>query len=383
MKSLILIPSYLWKNTLKRWLENPVSPISKILVPLLLGLLATLVLVFFAEAENQLSKKLAAGNSFDVFITEQIVAFDNRITAEVTLAEEQMWLKAYKPQTLMMVRQIFVEAKWRNYSKPIPVIIYSDAFPELQIYREDTDAPTVWLLTKYADDLLDREVVTLSGKEVTAIPRTLPENLPNTIKEDTIIAIPIELAKPYLREGFSIHIHARFKNIQEVKDFVSQARAYYASEKRNIQLFSALEVLEGLEQLRQAQTYFRIGIVASCGIILALILGTIAWLEYRQEAYLLALLRSFGTPRTLLIIHCFLENCILVSIGIIASFYAWKPVYSLVVAEAKDLTLSPVTEIALNPADAQIILLAGILGVSLAMIPVAFGLRKQPGLILQ
>ena len=37
MKSWTLIPFYLWKNTFRRWFEYPVSPVSKMLIPALLG----------------------------------------------------------------------------------------------------------------------------------------------------------------------------------------------------------------------------------------------------------------------------------------------------------------------------------------------------------
>lgn len=383
MKSLILIPSYLWKNTFKRWFENPVSPLSKILVPSLLGLLATLVLVFFAEAEVQLSKKLASSNTYDVLLTEQVVALDNRLATELSLADEKMWLSAYNPDSIIFLRQIFVDVKWGRHRSKIPVFVYGDALPELQTYRKDIDAPTIWLMHGKAKNHGRHETIEIRGIKTTAVTCPIPNNLPPSLNADTMVAIPIEIALPFLREGFSSIIYARFKSHDEVRNFVTQANAYYHSERRNVQILSALEILDALQQLRRAQTYFRLGIVVACGLILALILGTIAWLEYRQEAYLLALLRSFGTPRSLLVFHGFLENCLLVSIGIFTSFYTWKPIYNLIKTYANEVTMRPMEEITLPSADANIILFAGVFGVALAMIPVAFGLRKQPGLILQ
>lgn len=383
MKSLILIPSYLWKNTLKRWFENPISPLSKVLVPFLLGLLATLVLVFFSESEAQMRKKLKEGKSYDVFLTEQATGLDNRVQAELSLEDEAMWTSKYKPEQLIYIRQIFTTVEWERYSKTIPVIVYGDSMPELHKYREDLEAPTIWLMSKYSEDLMDIEVLTLGGKEFSAIPRPIPPRISAYLPDDTIVAVPLELAEPLLRDGYIAHIHASFDELEQTEKFVTQARAYYQAERRQFQLFSALEVLQGLRKIQQIQQLFRVGIVISCGIILALILGAISWLEYRQESYLMALLRSFGTPRILLLFHGFLENVLLVSLGIFFSFKAWKPIYRIVEQQSAGFQLNSADTINLPATDAQIILLAGVLGVAMAMIPVAFGLRKPSGLILQ
>ena len=58
MKFWTLIPFYLWKNTCRRWLEYPVSPVSKMLIPALLGFLAVIVLTLFGEIERELRLQL-------------------------------------------------------------------------------------------------------------------------------------------------------------------------------------------------------------------------------------------------------------------------------------------------------------------------------------
>ena len=47
MKSSTLIASYLWKDTWKRWFEQPGSPVARLFVTGLLALVATVILVFF------------------------------------------------------------------------------------------------------------------------------------------------------------------------------------------------------------------------------------------------------------------------------------------------------------------------------------------------
>jgi hypothetical protein len=211
----------------------------------------------------------------------------------------------------------------------------------------------------------------------------MPQKIAELVQADNILAAPIEMAGLFLRDGFTIHIHARFQNLDEVRTFVNETRAYHRAEKRNVRTYSSLYILEGLAKINEVQNYIRLGIVGSCGIILAIILGTIAWLEYRQEAYLLALLRSFGTPRLLLITHAFLENIILVTLGIYIAFISWKPIYNLLQSKVTDMNLSPAENLALGTTDMSIILVAGLFGVLVAMIPIAIGLRKPAGLILQ
>ena len=58
MRSLILIASYLWKDTWSRWREQPGSPLARWLVAGLLVAVATVILVAFAMLERNLRERL-------------------------------------------------------------------------------------------------------------------------------------------------------------------------------------------------------------------------------------------------------------------------------------------------------------------------------------
>src|SRR2546423_15100972 len=58
MKSSTLIASYLWKDTWKRWLEQPSSPLARLFVTGLLVLVATAILVVFHLLERGLRERL-------------------------------------------------------------------------------------------------------------------------------------------------------------------------------------------------------------------------------------------------------------------------------------------------------------------------------------
>lgn len=364
-------------------MENPISPLSKILVPVLLGLLATLVLVFFAESEAQLKAQLEKSDSYAVYVTESHKIFDNSLAGEISVSEEEMWQTHYKDADFNYIRQPLVLAEFGIPQRRVPVIIYNDLYSDLSENNENLDIPTIWFLCK-APELYDqRHIIKLGDSSIVSTPKKIPQAIKDNIRTDRVLAIPLSMGERILKEGFNSHMLARFETIEDVATFVSEVEAYYRAERRNVRVFSALEILSSLEKIQQVQNYIRLGIITSCGLILALILGTIAWLEYRQESYLLALLRSFGAPRLVLIFHCFFENLILVTAGILIAFEAWRPIYDVLQSKVTNIDLRPASSLELPTQDASIILAAGLLGVIVAMIPVACGLRKPAGLILQ
>src|SRR5258708_32417648 len=58
MKSSTLIVSYLWKDTWKRWREQPGSPMARLFVTILLVAVATAILVSFQLMERGLQERL-------------------------------------------------------------------------------------------------------------------------------------------------------------------------------------------------------------------------------------------------------------------------------------------------------------------------------------
>jgi len=380
MKLLILIPSYLSKNTFKKWCENPISPLSKVIITLLLTLLSILVLVFFAEAKNQLLNQLKKSNSYTIYISEQIGSKTSPQLLRKSYDEENLWYENFSPEHITYIRQPFMFTK-DSKGKSIPVIIFNQSLPHLR--QTKNNYPTAWLLSKSPVDITRKEEVFIDGVSMFVTPAKMPEVLSTNINLEQAIAIPIEMAEPILTKGFTTHIIASLESAEQVEQFTSITSAYYKAEKRRTLSFSALEILTAIKQLSALQNKIRIGIVLITGFILATILGTIAWLEFRQEAYLLALLRTFGSPRFLLLIHSLLENLFLIAIAIAIAFKSWQPIYTSITNVTKNPNFSDVSQIPLQQEDIAIIILAATTGVILAIIPIIFGLKKQPGLILQ
>src|SRR5947208_17162936 len=72
MKSWTLIVSYLWKDTLSRWLEQPSSVLSRIFVGSLLVTVATVILVAFNLLERNLRTRLENFGVNTIVIREMV-----------------------------------------------------------------------------------------------------------------------------------------------------------------------------------------------------------------------------------------------------------------------------------------------------------------------
>ncbi|MBC7980548.1 MAG: ABC transporter permease [Armatimonadetes bacterium] len=382
MKLWILIPFYLWKNTCRRWLEYPVSPASKILIPTLLGFLAVIVLALFAEVERELRVQLEKNSVYTVYVSEFVPADGAATILRRSYEEEILWAGRYRKDVIRQVRQPLVSANWRR-TQSIPLLAFTASANDFQQATDPESPPTVWLLSDDVRLQGTREEILLSGKRALAEVRPVPPWIRKELSIENAVAAPAEMIEPFLLRGFINHTIAIFQSIEEVEGFVTEMSSYYRAEKRQIKIVSGLGILKNLKRISDIQAIVRSLIVAGCGTILALTLGSVAWLEYRQDSYLIALLKSFGTPSIVLLFHMFLENLILVFIGIFIVNFTWIPLYGIAGPKLREIGFATVAAPAIPAGDLMIIVLASIVGVVLAMVPIALGIRKPAGLILQ
>lgn len=382
MKSWTLIPFYLWKNTCRRWFEYPVSPVSKMLVPALLAFLAVIVLAMFGQIERELRMQLEKASVYSVYVSEFVDADKAPTILLKSYEDEIMWSGRYGHGAVRQLRQPLVSA-FRNRTQNLSIYGYTSSVDISCTGPDHLDPPTPWLLENSAGSRREWEEISIGGKRAFARTEAVPPWIRKGLGLDSAVLVPVEMIGAYLNQGFLIHTFAEFSSLVEVREFVKAFSAYYRADKRQIKVVSALQILENLERITAIQHVVRTLIVLGCGVILALTLGSIAWLEYRQDSYLLALLKSFGTPSYLLLVHMFLENLLLVLAGILIARLAWKPIFETAVPKLHAIGLQAAGVPTLPAADVAIVFLAGGVGVVLAMIPVALGLRKPAGLILQ
>ena len=351
------------------------------LIPSLLGLLAVIVLTLFAEIERELRDQLARNSAYTVYVSEFVAADQAATILRRSYEEEVMWSGRNGLDAIKQLRQPLVSAVW-NHTQSISLLAFTNSATDFAGTGDFDNPPMVWLLSDEAAIQGQLEEVSLSGKRTLAKVRAVPPWIRRELSMENAVAAPVEMIEPFLLKGFINHTIARFNSIQDVQRFVTDVSAYYRAEKRQVKVVSALGILKILEHITEVQRIVLSLIVVGCGVILSLTLGSIAWLEYRQDAYLLALLKSFGTPSLVLLIHMFLENLLLVLVGILGVFLAWTPLYALAAPHLQIIGLHAATPPAIPVLDMAVIVLACLAGVILSMVPVAIGLRKPAGLIL-
>eukprot|EP00903_Cladosiphon_okamuranus_P003698 g3696.t1 len=275
------------ENTCRRWLEYPVSPLSKIFIPMLLGFLAIGVLTLFAEVERELRNQLSDNSAYRVSVSEFVGKDRAPTILRRTYEEEMLWTDTYGAEVIRQLRQPLVSAVW-NRDQSVPLLAFTSSLTEFQDMVEVGRPPGAWFLSNKTDHRNQTLEISVGNRRTVAEVKPLPDWLSAGLAMEHAVVIPIEMIEPQLNGGFINHMTAEFDDLEEVEHFVTNAAAYYRAENRQV-----------------------------------------------------------AGPQ-------------MESIGLQAT-----------------------TLPAIPPEDMAIIVLSGFLGVIFAVIPVAFGLRKPPGLVLQ
>src|ERR1700704_2228061 len=106
MKSSTLIASYLWKDTWKRWLEQPSSPLARLFVTGLLVLVATVILVTFHLLERSLRERLERFGLNTVLVRETILGDSKELVLHGENPDRLASLDALGEK--LRLRQLFV-----------------------------------------------------------------------------------------------------------------------------------------------------------------------------------------------------------------------------------------------------------------------------------
>jgi len=340
------------------------------------------VLTLFAEIERELREQLASNSVYMVAVSEFVPKNNAPTILQRTYEEELLWTGRYGMEVIKQVRQPLLSVVMDG-DRDIPLLAFTSSLSDFEQTEDPALPPAVSLLSDdpvYQGQSVD---VALVNKRTLAKVKPVPEWVRMGLAMETAAVIPVEMIGNQLNEGFINHMIADLESIGDVESFVKNVTAYYRAENRQVKVISALPILENLERINGIQNIVRTMIVLGCGIILALTLGSIAWLEYRQDSYLLALLKSFGTPSVILLFHMFLENLLLVLTGMAIVVAVWAPVYRMAGSQLQSIGLNATSMPPIPSSDIAIIVLSGLVGVVFAMVPVAIGLRKPPGLILQ
>lgn len=381
MRSLISIPAYLLKNTLHRWFENPGSPATKLLVPFLFAAMGLFFFGLLQNIEAKLSAQLARAELRA--IRTQEVLFSDAASARLANGTDESFLWEDYCESYDAFQQVPLLAVVGNQRR-IPVLSY-DRPPSFFNIPDDKpgESRPILLLTNQNSpgqsitiDVIDHPVQATTAR--------LPDSLADAFQVPAIAVFPIEFLASVMQRGYTeIQVLIPNKDITTA-ELEALIRTHAQAEDRSITIQTSLSIIAGLDQLLSQQQKARLLIGAMLTLILSLTLGSLSLLEFRQESYLIALLRSFGIRPVNLFVHYLLETSILTFSGIYLAIYLYTHHAQKILEKANPLLSQSGSDLIGHPSssDYRALLLAAGLGVIISAIPIALGLRKQPGLLL-
>lgn len=381
MPSLISIPAYLLKNTLHRWLENIASPATKVLVPFLFSILGIFFLGVLQQIESQLQEQLNRKELRAVRTYESVRSDAAKIRIANGISEAHLWEEYC--ESYESFQQLPLLASTDNLRR-IPVLTYADPPSFFPVFETPPGEPRAALLLSTQGKVGSMRNVTLLDHDFQLPMARTPEVLEAQLQAPAIAIFPIEKVSTLMGSGYiQVQILIPKKELSS-KKLEQIVRIHAEAEGRNIQIDTMQSVIEGINKLLSQQKQARLAIGIIITVILSLILGSLSLLEFRQEGYLIALLRSFGIRPFSLLLHYIFETFFLTFLGIILAIVCYKKAGPILVRKLSDSFEISDLSILGQPSvsDYQALFIAASLGVLISAIPIAFGLRKQPGLLL-
>lgn len=369
-------------------MENVASPATKFLIPFLFAVLGLLVFDLFEQLEARLRAQIALDEVRGIHCQEVVFSKEAQQRALFGGKEAQLWSEHCERYERFMQAPLTVSARgFRN----VPLLMYDERPSFIPLIERGPGEPRVALLmTDKVSPGVQLEIfATGLGLEVLTVP--FPSALKKSFQADAIAVLPIEVAGKVIERGYTqIQVMVPKKNLA-TEDLERLVRQHAYAEGRNVRVQSAQEILAELNAILRYQKFAQWGVGIAVLVVLSLVLGSLSLLEFRQESYLYALLKSFGVRSWQLFINGFVELCVLSFAGLIAGglCYYWLLDYGTKSGWQERLGIEMMTAgFSLQGSFEQSLSTGGFLylatgiGCLLASIPLALALRKQPGLLL-
>lgn len=313
MKSWILIVSYLWKDTWKRWFEQPGSVLARVVVTTVMVGISIIMLVALAMQINKVREqiKLIGIDSLKIveFIDKNDIVFGE---SEARFESIGKWGE------LLMLKQLNIAGSTSERDR-VDVVSYGiRSILPLENYL--SSGHKEFLLTnKYPEGLiLDVDV---GGEWVPAVclkpvgeHKRLLQRATLFVPSDQYLSIEM---KGY-RQVYFFRRNADSPSVEEIEESVKLIDS--VDNRGRVDIQSAAFFKKQLDNMESQQKVMRFTMAGLLGGALALIYGTLSVLEFSQQRYVSALMRSFGVPRFFLAMRTILESLFIVnsvSIGVV------------------------------------------------------------------
>jgi hypothetical protein len=346
----------------------------------LLVVVATVILVAFSLLERSVRVRLESFGLNTLVVRENVSGIDPELMYSADRPDRLAPLQSAGEK--MRLRQLYVRAQTELQGEA-PVMTYPpEALPKLAEWLDAT-TPLVYFTESLPENVSLR--VSLGRQSGMAVVRRMGGFL-RPIGVDNLVLAPQNWATDAERLGFTeTTVFQREASAMPMQRYVQAVNLLYAVDRRSPpQMQSALPLLKELERLQGRQKQWRSLMAGVLGLAVALVYGAIAILEFRQNLFIAALLRSLGTPGRFLYLRQWFENAFLANLAAVGAILLVAGLHQQIfgglgfpktVLSLKDVNPYWSYEIAL-------VLLCVNIGAFLSSLPVAVGLRRPVGAIL-
>ncbi|MFC4992947.1 hypothetical protein [Rubritalea tangerina] len=376
MKSWILISSYLWKDTWKRWFEQPGSVLARSLVTCIMVFLSVVFLVAMLVQVERLSMEVKEFGLDNLLVVETVSPDDLRRQAvEGRFRELKNWGE------LLTVKKLLSSARSGTGDR-YGVVSYDD-YDMVGLVQYLRYGYPIFILSSSLPEglLVDLE---FEGESVRGVVLK-PDDVAAQLLQGNTLFLPSEQVQAVEDKGYSkVYYLQRASGAPSISQLTQAIRQQVKRDGYGkVEVRSAAAIKEKLDRLQKQQGAMRLGMAFALGGAVALIYGTLSVLEFRQSVYVSALMRSFGVSRVFLGMRTLFENILIVNIVAVGVVYALSVGY-----EGLFKVLRINLGKGMDPSgyfwgqETLWVIVAANVGVLISCIPVFWAMRKEVGDVL-
>jgi len=380
MKSSTLVVTYLLKDTWFRWREYPGNLASRLFVGILLVAVSSVILASFSILEKSLTRRL------DKFGINTIVIRDLPGNSQSNARKNgESGLAALQDHgRLLTLKHHLLSASAQGETRhPLQALSYPPEALPLVAHWLTPEIDLICLSETLPENGLVQ--ITLGDSELPAIVRR-PDDFFRPLTTTNLLLIPSGLIPEIEASNFiRTTLFQRHDKTTGIPTYIRAIERYFdLNHERPPRIQSAVALANDLDVLRRRKELWQTILSAMLGASLALVYGAMAVLEYRQNRFDSALLRSFGAPPLFLIIQRWLENALAANIAALLALLLLalfsKEIF--ITLQFSRTAFSGSATQFLENAQTGLIFSFVNLGALLSTIPVALALRQPVGRIL-
>ncbi len=342
--------------------------------------MATVILVAFSLLERSLRARLETFG-LNTFVVREMVSNNDPELIPNGLGPDRLSpLEKFGKKTRF--RQLYVRGQ-TEWLTDVAVLAYG---PETVPFLTSWMSPETPLICLSETMPENAQVQVTVNRQIGRAVIRRPGDFFRPLTSENVLLVPQGWIPEAERLGFvETILFQRTSELVPMPQFVEAVRQLYAMERRPTpQIQSSLSLIRELERLQSRQTQWRTLMAAVLGLALALVYGAIAVLEFRQNLFIGALLRSFGTPPAFLYLRQWVENAFVSNLAAIGAILLIATLHTAIFGTL-GFPRAVMDLKAHNPywsREIALILICVNVGAFLSSLPVAFGLRRPVGAIL-